>query len=409
MVFEQERLLNGITVYRRASDTEYTIVYLQVPVGTAHNTGNVLPGSSHFLEHICFERSKRHPELAEFSRLVGLYGGHSNAHTYAFRTTYELSVPNHHLAECLPGLFAAAFEPQMSEDSILSTKTIISSERRRNRWYPGSSEVGKYINTSWLYDSPYPIEQLYGSDDDLERMTVERLMAAHAAYFSPDILVVAVGNGNLKPLTTLLEALQVQARELPNAYMLTYWVKREYHEKAFRDVNRFELRYANFRLAPPDPRTLRQISFIGNYFVNSVHGPLYRWLRHELGWAYDLSFSFNSDRFGYDWRFYIPLGDLEQVAAVRREAWDRMREALGDAQEVGREIDRILDSSCYWHPTPGSILNEAMGSLSEHGRIVTSSEWREHIESCRDIGNLARVFEERYAEQEVGSFCAVPE
>ena len=58
-VFEIHQLANGMSVYHYPSDQPYVVIRLRIPFGSAHNTGEILPGTAHFFEHMMFRETAR--------------------------------------------------------------------------------------------------------------------------------------------------------------------------------------------------------------------------------------------------------------------------------------------------------------------------------------------------------------
>jgi predicted Zn-dependent peptidase len=52
LIFKTAKLKNGIRIFAKSMDVPFAYVWLYVPVGHIHNTGSVLPGTAHLLEHI---------------------------------------------------------------------------------------------------------------------------------------------------------------------------------------------------------------------------------------------------------------------------------------------------------------------------------------------------------------------
>ncbi|HEY1074464.1 MAG TPA: insulinase family protein [Patescibacteria group bacterium] len=409
-VFDENTLKNGIKTYTYKEDVPFTIVHLRIPVGSSHSTGDIIPGSFHFLEHLLMDRSETYSNFNEFNRLVGLKGGHVSAATGPFETKFTLSIPTKHFPSLSKGLLDQVFKPLFLEEDIALERGIIRNERTmKERWFPGSSEKGQYIATQWLNDCPLTLRQRLGNDEDLARMTPESLRKVHRYYSDPRMKVVIGGSGYLDPFFEELAALSTQEHSLTEHYKPVSWANREYHEKEFRDVSRHELYYGGISTPKPDINALGAIPFILNYLTNSIHGPLYRWLREEKGWVYNLGSSFYSDRYSADWTLTFPLGDKEQVETVRKELWERVRSALNDQDAINADIDRQLDyAKAYSFQRVSDILGFALNSLTIHERIIPESEMFAFAEKLRDRAFLVKIFEEHFAQEHMGTFLATP-
>lgn len=410
IAFTHVQLANGIDCYINPLPSDFTVVYIQVARGTVHNTGAHLPGTFHFLEHLCCAQSRQYPQPHSYDKAVGMTGGWCNASTSSFYTTYQLSAPNDQIASLLPGLYSRVFEPVFEEETLQNQRQVVDNERlRRERWYPGSSEVSWYDNTQWQYTMRFPIRQVFGLHEDLVNLSTKHAAVAHAEYMHGDIRLLAVGPANLQPLQNRLEKVRVQKRDAPTAYETMRWVNQEFHVKHFRDMSRHVLKLGGFIQPPLDAQTLRQLRFILYYLTNSTHGALYQWLRHELGWTYGVSASTSSDQLSFAWEIQVPVNSLAQVEVVRRDWRNKALAALADEQGIAAEVSRLLGSSAYWNIHPQDIIDSTQHTLNQYGKIISDAEWREFIVSCGSRKRLQQLFDTYFAADVMGSYCAAPE
>lgn len=410
-VFEHRVLDNGIKTFFYPEDTPFCSIEVEIPLGFAHTALGVHAGSAHLIEHLAVEYSKRYPKHLSFMRYISMTGGFFNAYTTPFHTRYTLSVPTAIATEAWKGLCSHIFEPVFTEHHIEKNKGIIRSERNRERrYFPASSELGHYISTQWKYDVPCSLEQIFGGDGDFSAITPDSLYELHrTAYFDPRIRVMIGGNINPDIVAADLEQIPTHKHHLTTCHEQLRWNEQEYHERSFRDTNRYELRIGGIVTHEPDVLKHRVVRFIGRYLVNSVHGPLFQWLRNDKGWSYDIGFSCDTSRNYVDWSFYIPLENRQQVRAVRTQFWSRARTALQDKQTVEKEVVRVLGTQVFHFQTLDDILYAAWSDLRQYKRIISEREWQEMTEACRDTDLLLSVWDEYYANEETcGSFCAVP-
>lgn len=409
-LFDEKTLKNGIRTFQYLDDTPYTQVILQVPVGSSNSTGSVTPGTFHFLEHILMLRSKRHPQAKEFNRLVGLKGGRFGASTSCFNTSYRLKIPSKNLRTVLPGFYSHIFEPVFNEQDIERERGVIANERRKKeRWFPTDTEIGQYLRTQWQWDCPLSLRQRLGCDEDLARMTPQSLLEAHRSYFDPRVRVMVGGSGDVSALFDSLSTLAVSAQQPPQCFEPIHWVNQEYHERAFRDIRRFELHYAGIVVPRPEPLVVQALRFILIYLTNSIHGPLHEWLREEKGWVYEVGHSHDFDNKSLDWTLYFPLGNREQVNVVRAELEGRISAALDDEEKVDREVDRLGDHfDTFIYLRLEDILEDAQHCLESFGYIIPEVQLRKYLEKMRDVHFLQQVWREAFTPEQTGCFCAVP-
>lgn len=409
LLFDKQTLSNGATIYSRSSTANFTVVYLMLPVGSGHcDTSDVQPGTAHFLEHALCHRSQLSPGSAEFDYAVGLTGGWTNAHTHQLWTTYEISVPNRHLTTLLPRFCSRTFEPVFTEEDCVQQRGIIRNEREQERWWPGQSEISRYLRQEWQVDEPITLKQLFGNDEDLNTISPEILTTLHQHYFDQRLTVLTVGSGDISVLKDYIEHLVLDAPPLEENLHPLCWKHQNYHQKSFQDTNCYELIFGGIINGAPDQATVRTMNFILRYLTNSTHGTLWEWLRTEKGWIYEINWGSTVQATGYDWTLQFNLNEIIQVETVRNELWKRVESALKDTGSVTREVDRIRDTdTAYSFETVDSIIESAEDSLLYYGHIYTETECNAHLELCKNITYLLEIFSRYFNTNEIGSFCAV--
>jgi predicted Zn-dependent peptidase len=411
LLFETTVLDNGITIYSKPADVPFVYAWLYFPVGHAHNTGLVLPGTAHFLEHIVCNRSRLFPECDSFDQFVKLKGGDFNAATRNGTTNYTLRVRSDMFEPAFKGFVSSAFEPLLEEHDIINEANIIGNERRRkNKWYPGESELEYHRLTKWKHDQAFSLRQIFGEDPDLRAMNVEGLRQFHQNYFDPRTYLIIGGAYNSELVFKELSRFKTIKQKLPQQVEEVHWVNREYHEDKFSDLNRFMYHLGGI-VDSLDPKVLQGIEFLGSLLVNTAHGVLYSWLRRELGWTYNMGFniSYGNPLIKSDWKLWLPVSTYQQSQEVRRELHGRIQKSLQDKNLLETELERRLSGSCFWYQTLQSILNSASDFLDSFGRIITETEWHSDIQRCKDTKFLQEIYETYWSPQISGEFLAIPE
>ena len=145
----------------------------------------------------------------------------------------------------------------------------------KERWYPGTNELGFYINTAWMDPDVLTLDQVWGQPSDLQAINLDSLTTAHRLYSSPNISVVSAGSGDPTLLHHLLASVATDPKHrLPKYQANPHWANQTYHETSLRDESRFTLRYGCIIRPLPKPVVLMALSFILEYLTNYVHGPL---------------------------------------------------------------------------------------------------------------------------------------
>ena len=295
LIFKSTQLKNGIWVHAKPMNVPFAIVSIVVPVGHLHNTGKILPGTAHFLEHLVCGRSHLYPEKNQFQKKIELVGGEFNALTDSQYTKYTIQVKSDMLTEAFKGLMSHVFNPIIkAEDFLLEIGAVSSERRRESKWYPGNDDFEYHCLTKWKYDVQFTSRQAIGKDSDLKKMTVAGLSSFHKNYFDPKVYVTVGGKFDEKVILKELNKIKTKKHNLPINLKQIRWANKKYHEKKFDDISRYIYHLGGVVTSKPDFTTFVGIYFIGKLLTNPVHGTLYQWLRNELGWTYSLGFKFST-------------------------------------------------------------------------------------------------------------------
>ena len=148
-------------------------------------------GIAHFLEHLMFKGTSKHPE-GEFSRVVSEIGGEENAFTSYDYTAYFQRVAREHLETVM------AYEADRMENLILTDENVIPERQvvleERNMRDEGepSAELGNAMDAVMFLRHPYGVP-IIGWRDEIETLDRADAIAFYDRFYTPNnaILVVA--------------------------------------------------------------------------------------------------------------------------------------------------------------------------------------------------------------------------
>ena len=366
-------LSNGITIYHIPSDVPYVTARFVVPFGSGHNTGDIVPGTFHFLEHVVLLRSKLYPGYREWGTKVGLVGGYSNAATSRSCTSYEVSVPVAH-EYLLDGLFSAVHYPVISAEDVIGERGVIRNERKmKERWYPGDDEIEHYMFTEWLLEDADYITQRLGSDENLENITAEYLQGIHEQYYrTGKAFLIISGSFDMDRIVSVLEQVQTTHAAPYFQERAFSWADPQYREVAFTDASRFT--YHLGALAQKDIKSDIRCRFGLGMLANSTHGPLFRWLRDEKKWVYGVNVQADSTYENMSFGISLPFSEYGHVAPARAELLDRIKAAFSDEALIAAEKERYLGQQTFQFSTPGEVIGFLLGKYRTYGRFIYETE-----------------------------------
>ncbi len=191
-------------------------------------------GSAHYLEHMFFEGSKKHPSRRELDRALESRGGDHSAYTEKEYAMYQAKVPADEANFAVQFVRDLVFNPAMTEEAVQREKGIISSELRK--WI----DTAGWYRWTLLREHVWPGHPLghntLGTFESIDGITRDDLVDYQDRFYRPDNSVLVIA-GNIKSTDAVniaadnLGDLQRSTRPLPvvkaPAYSATTHVKIE--------------------------------------------------------------------------------------------------------------------------------------------------------------------------------------
>jgi predicted Zn-dependent peptidase len=184
------RLDNGlrlVTIHR--PHLHSLVLTAMVHVGSRHET-RATNGLSHFLEHMLFRGTARHPSAAAFNEAVEDFGASLNAATHGDFTSFVVSAPPTALRDACDALAELLTTPVFSDLAV--EKRIVREEILEDLDEDGRDVNADNVVRAQLFGSHplgYPIT---GSTHNVARFTVEHLRRHVARHYQGDNMVVAL-------------------------------------------------------------------------------------------------------------------------------------------------------------------------------------------------------------------------
>ncbi|MGA8448359.1 MAG: pitrilysin family protein [Roseiarcus sp.] len=153
-------------------------------------------GIAHFLEHLMFKGTKKHPKGA-FSEFVSEVGGQENAFTGNDFTAYFQQIAKQHLKACM------AFEADrmtgltLTDDIVAPERDVVLEERRMHCDTDPGAQLSEAVQATLFTHHPYGIPVI-GWGHEIEGLRREDALAYYKRFYTPEnaILVVA---GDVEP------------------------------------------------------------------------------------------------------------------------------------------------------------------------------------------------------------------
>ena len=159
-------------------------------------------GLAHFLEHLMFKGTAKHPE-GQFSKILAALGGQENAFTGNDYTAYFQRVTRDHLEEVM------AFEADrmtgltLNDKVVNSERDVVLEERRMRTDNSPAAQLGEAMQASLFVNHPYS-HPVIGWEQEIKQLNREEALAFYRRFYAPNnaLLVVAgdVTPGEVKKL-----------------------------------------------------------------------------------------------------------------------------------------------------------------------------------------------------------------
>jgi predicted Zn-dependent peptidase len=354
---------------------------------------------------VTLHRSKQHTERDCFAKWLEGKGGAINAATRPYSTIYYIHVPSTYADEAWSGLHSLLFEPFFSEEDLQKERDIIESEQSLQRWFPYDSEIENYVWTKWLNTEFVSKRQVFGNVEDLKEISLEMLKEFSQNYRTQNTTVMILGSYDSTSIEKSLSTIVTHTEALPVYDVPFSWFLPEYHEKSFADITNPIYFTGTFYDLPTDEERAG-IHFLFEFLTKIQNGPLYNWLRNELGWAYELNYERLITPKEEAIILSIPLQDMLQVQQVRAELSSRIENALKNREILEAEYERQTGEMVFQYQSLDEIMNDALNDIERYGKPTTEGEYARHKRLCTDPDYLLRIYEKYFGPEKRKEFCA---
>jgi zinc protease len=193
-------LSNGLELVvipdRRAPVVTHMIWY---KVGSADETPGI-SGLAHFLEHLMFKGTARHP-TGEFSKVVATIGGQENAFTSNDYTGYYQRVPTEQLKTVMEFEADRMTGLQLTDAVVLPERNVILEEQNQRIGNNPRAKLGEQIDAALFLNHPYG-RPVIGWRHEMEQLSRDDALAFYRRFYGPNGAVVVIA-GDVEPEQTL--------------------------------------------------------------------------------------------------------------------------------------------------------------------------------------------------------------
>ena len=193
--FETRILPNGQTVIvEQVKNNPIVVIDTWVKTGSVNETDKNT-GVSHFLEHLLFKGTKKHP-TGEFDRIIESKGGVVNAATSKDFTHFYIQIPSKDFDTALDLHADMLLNPAIPEDELEKERKVVIEEISKDINNPNHKVYNNFIN-EFYKTHPYK-RKVIGNENVISSIPKAEILKYYNKYYIPQNMITII-IGDVEP------------------------------------------------------------------------------------------------------------------------------------------------------------------------------------------------------------------
>ncbi|MDE2578134.1 MAG: insulinase family protein [Hyphomicrobiales bacterium] len=359
-------------------------------------------GIAHFLEHLMFKGTAKHPK-GQFQQLIADLGGQENAFTSYDYTSYFQRLPREHLATCMEYEADRMRNLVLTDEVVAPERDVVLEERRMRTDSDPQAELSEAVQAALFQHHPYG-EPVIGWAHEIETLNRADALAYYQRFYTPEnaILIVA-GDVTPQEVETLAREtygaipargaapVRTRPQEPPQrAHRLVSLADEKVEQPAF------ERCYLAPSAVTAPAGEAEALEVMTHVLGGGQTSRLYRTLVHErqvavAAGAYYMTPSVDMTRL---WVYGVPAPSVsleEFGAAVDAVIADFLKAPVSE-NELNRSRNRLIADSIYARDNQTSLAHWYGAALACGETVADVAGWAERIEkvTAEDVLRVAR-------------------
>lgn len=202
-MIKPRKLKNGMRVHLVPfAGTEATTVLVLTKVGSRYENERVL-GGSHFIEHLMFKGTKKHPKTIDISRKLDRYGAEFNAYTGKDLTGYYVKIDGSKTKIAIDLLHDMLFHSKFDSKEMNKERGVIIEEIKMYEENP-IMHLEDLLEYAMFDGSPLG-KNIAGTAETMTEMKRSDLIKFRDEYYAPGEMVLAVAGNLPKNVMKIIE------------------------------------------------------------------------------------------------------------------------------------------------------------------------------------------------------------
>ena len=400
-VFAQDystfKLDNGQTVIiKEVHDNPIVTINTWIKTGSI-NENDTNNGVAHFLEHLFFKGSKKHP-AGEFDKILESKGAITNAATSKDFTHYYITIPSKYFNLAMDLHSDMLLNPLIPEQELEKERKVVIEEIAKNNDNPENKLYENMIKSLYR-NHPYK-RQVIGKKEIIEKIPREEILYFYNTWYNPsNMITVVVGDVNTQEALNIIKK-DFDKKDAPKTKLPKYKID-NYLEKTkevtARDKVKTGYMLIGFRGVPQEERSdSYALDVLATILGDGRSSKLYQSVKEQQHLAYSISAghaSMKDDSILYVSANFIPINKEKVKKAVFDEI-EKIRNGNFDEKDIQKAKNVIERDTFYSRESTSNIANELGYTTLVYGDSKYYDEYIDNIKKVtkNDIIKVAKKY-----------------
>jgi len=357
-------------------------------VGAADETAGK-SGLAHFLEHLMFKGTAKHP-AGKFSEEVARVGGQENAFTSNDYTGYFQRVPTEQLKTVMEFEADRMTGLQLTDEVVLPERNVILEEQNQRVANNPRARFGEQIDAALYLNHPYG-KPVIGWRHEMEGLTRDDALNFYRRYYGPNDAVVVIA-GDVEPQAALKFAQDTYGKVARNPNLPTRSRPLEPPPVAPRSLTLADPRveqpvvqrsYLTPSFASGKPGQSESLEVLSHILGSGNNSRLYRTLAVDKALAVSAGSMYDSSALNFSKltvygapRDGVTLAQVE--AGIDAVIEQIVAKGVSDV-ELERTKSRLIADAIYAQDNQASMARWYGSALTSGATVVDVQRWPERI------------------------------
>ena len=393
--FTVHKLPNGQTlVVQEVRNNPIVTVDTWVKTGSV-NENDANSGVAHFLEHLFFKGTKKHP-VGEFDRILESKGAIVNAATSKDFTHYYITIPTEYFETALDLHSDMLTDPQIPRKELEKERKVVLEEISKDGNNP-SKKVYENLNEMLYSHHPYK-RKVIGSADVISTITREEILDFFNNYYAPsNMITVVVGDVDTNNVVEKVSQYFNSEYKKP--------IKKSFRKEQPLTLQKRNVEYLDtqtgymmigFRGVDIGDNDTFALDVLAQILGGGKSSKFYRNIKEQKGLAYSISASngsYRDDGIFYISANYIPTGAEKLEKSIFEEI--EYIQKYGVTEEELNTAKKMIEQETYYSRESTSNISSELGYiLTLTGNADLYENYVNNIKkvSAKDVQLVAQRF-----------------